>query len=228
MTFLRAALDDPDPLPCGSCDLCAGPSLAGHVDEELVQEAAHFVRGRPLDIDPRKKWPDNTTIPPDRRVEPGRALCRWGDGGWSELVRRGHEVDGRYDARLVEALADLVKHWKPGPPGDWWVTWIPSLEQPDLVSMLAKGVAERLGLPAVDALTKARPTQPQTSMQNSAQQLANIRGAFAVAPDLPSGPVLLVDDMINSKWTMTYVGSLLRKAGCPAVVPLALASRGSS
>jgi ATP-dependent DNA helicase RecQ len=230
MMFLRAALDDPDPSPCGICDLCAGPSLAGDVDQDVVLEAARFVRGQPLDVDPRKRWPDNTTIPPDWRVEPGRALCRWGDGGWSELVRRGQEVDGRYDARLVDALADLVQQWSPGPPGASWVTWIPSmsLEHPELVSDLAKGLADRLGLRAVDALARTRSTQPQTSMHNSAQQLANVHGAFTVPAGLPSGPVLLVDDLINSKWTMTYVGSLLRQAGCPAVIPVALAYRGSS
>jgi ATP-dependent DNA helicase RecQ len=65
-------------------------------------------------------------------------------------------------------------------------------------------------------------------MHNRAQQLANVHGAFTVPAGLPNGPVLLVDDLINSKWTMTYVGSLLRQAGCPAVIPVALAYRGSS
>jgi ATP-dependent DNA helicase RecQ len=64
-------------------------------------------------------------------------------------------------------------------------------------------------------------------MFNSAQQLANVRGAFEVHDPLP-GPVLLVDDLVSSRWTLTAVGHLLRTAGVEAVLPIALldASRG--
>jgi ATP-dependent DNA helicase RecQ len=73
---------------------------------------------------------------------------------------------------------------------------------------------------------KTRHTRPQKTMENSAQQLANIYGAFTVAGPVPGGPALLVDDVVDSKWTMTYVGSLLRVAGCSAVLPLAPADSG--
>jgi ATP-dependent DNA helicase RecQ len=65
-------------------------------------------------------------------------------------------------------------------------------------------------------------------MQNSAQQLANLEGAFSVVEKAPRGPVLLVDDIVDSRWTMTYVGYLLRQAGCEVVVPLALADSAQS
>jgi ATP-dependent DNA helicase RecQ len=37
-------------------------------------------------------------------------------------------------------------------------------------------------------------------------------------------PVLLVDDQIDTGWTMTVAAALLRDAGAPAVLPLALAT----
>jgi ATP-dependent DNA helicase RecQ len=37
------------------------------------------------------------------------------------------------------------------------------------------------------------------------------------------GPVLVVDDRIETGWTMTVAARLLRQAGAPAVLPLALA-----
>lgn len=37
------------------------------------------------------------------------------------------------------------------------------------------------------------------------------------------GPVLLIDDRIETGWTMTVGAKLLREAGAPAVLPLALA-----
>jgi len=47
-------------------------------------------------------------------------------------------------------------------------------------------------------------------------------------PDLAGvdGPVLLVDDVVDSGWTATVVARLLRRAGAPAVLPLALALAG--
>lgn len=178
-------------------------------------------------IAPRKQWPDRKTIPIEYRVQEGRALCRWGDGGWSVLVKQGKQVDGHFHQQLVEALADLVRGWTPDPLPTW-VTWVPSLTHPDLVPDLAKRLAVELELAAVEAVTKTRHTEPQKTMQNSAQQLVNLQGAFAVADRTPAGPALLIDDIVDSRWTMAYVGYLLREGGCEAVVPLALADSGQS
>jgi ATP-dependent DNA helicase RecQ len=227
MAFLTAALDDPEAEPCGICDLCSAPPLPTDFDAALAARAAAFLRRRPVVIEPRRMWPVRGTIPVDRRNVEGRALCRWGDGGWSEVVRRGKQVDGRFDQRLVSALAELVRGWQPH-PDPAWVTWVPSLDHPVLVAELAASVGQVLGLPAVAAVVKVKATEPQKTMQNSAQQLANLTGAFAVVGPLPTGPVLLVDDIVDSRWTLTYVGSLLRDAGVEAVVPVALADSGPS
>jgi ATP-dependent DNA helicase RecQ len=40
--------------------------------------------------------------------------------------------------------------------------------------------------------------------------------------------VLLVDDTVDSKWTLTVVGAALREAGCEAVHPFALAKTSGS
>ena len=228
MAFLRQALDDPEPSPCGICDLCRGTGLGREIDEQLAIEASLFVRRRPIVFGPRRQWPGHGKIPDDRRVEEGRALSRWGDGGWGDLVRRGKQVDGRFDDGLVDALAELLGHWKPEPRDGWWVTWVPSLTHPELVKDLATKLAQKLGLPAIEAVRKIRATQQQKTMQNSAQQFANVYGAFAVVEPVPPGPALLLDDVVDSRWTITYVGSLLREAGCEAVIPLALTDSGGS
>ncbi|MGH9225432.1 MAG: RecQ family ATP-dependent DNA helicase [Acidimicrobiales bacterium] len=227
MAFLRQALDDPQPARCGVCDLCAGPVLDSEVDPRLAAMAAQFLRRRPLEIEPRKNWPDRAQIPLGERIVAGRALCRWGDGGWSDLVQRGKQVDGRFDDDLVDALAALVRTWRPDPRPEW-IPWVPSLNHPDLVASVVRRLATLLGLPAVDALVKTRPTAPQKTMQNSSQQLANVVGAFGVTDEVRSGPVLLIDDVVDSRWTMTHVGRLLRRCGCEAVLPLALADTASS
>ena len=61
-------------------------------------------------------------------------------------------------------------------------------------------------------------------MLNSFQQARNLDGAFIIDEDMiPESPVLLLDDMVDSRWTITVIAALLRQAGCPAVFPLALA-----
>jgi ATP-dependent DNA helicase RecQ len=65
-------------------------------------------------------------------------------------------------------------------------------------------------------------------MENSAQQLRNVHRVFAVDADMPAGPVLLVDDTVDSGWTLTVVGAALREAGSGPVHPFALAKTGSA
>jgi ATP-dependent DNA helicase RecQ len=61
-------------------------------------------------------------------------------------------------------------------------------------------------------------------MANSAQQVANVRGAFRVVDAPPPGPGLLVDDVRFSGWTLAMLAGQLRRRGAPAVYPLALTS----
>ncbi|HSF23363.1 MAG TPA: hypothetical protein VLE20_03980 [Blastocatellia bacterium] len=66
--------------------------------------------------------------------------------------------------------------------------------------------------------------QEQKSMQNSAQQLRNVIDAFEVVGEVPNDPVLLIDDVVDSRWTLTVVSWLLLKNGSGPVYPFALAS----
>ncbi|MCQ3808893.1 MAG: hypothetical protein KTV16_16735 [Acidimicrobiia bacterium] len=104
-----------------------------------------------------------------------------------------------------------------------WVTFVPSRRQPELVAGFAARLAGRLGLVFGDVVVKVRDSEPQKFMQNSQQQYRNVQNAFEIKGPVPSGPVLLVDDMVDSRWTLTVVGASLREAGAGSVVPFALA-----
>ncbi len=212
------------------------PSLPSTVDAGLLQEATTFLRRTHVVIEPRKKWPEgglpvygargNTRIAVGLQAEEGRALCRWGDAGWGALVNTGKYHARRFDDELVEACAAMVEEWSPHPPPTW-VTAIPSHSHPELVPDFAQRLADLLDLPFHLALTKIRATQPQKRMNNSAQQARNVDGSLDVDPGaILSGPVLLVDDMVDSRWTMTIAAWLLRSAGAGPVHPLALALAG--
>jgi len=129
------------------------------------------------------------------------------------------------DDELIDAAAAFVSSWSPT-PAPTWVTWVPSARRPDLVADLAQRLAQRLGLPVVPAVTKVRVNRPQRDMSNSAQQVNNLGAAFEISSAVVDEPVLLVDDTVSSRWTLTMVGSQLRQAGCPAVHPFALADTG--
>ncbi len=89
-----------------------------------------------------------------------------------------------------------------------------------------------LGKRAVcNAVVRRGPAAPQAEQGNAAHKLTNVWGAFAVErselppPDVLAGPVLVLDDVWDSGWTMTVVADLLREAGTGPVLPLALARR---
>jgi ATP-dependent DNA helicase RecQ len=163
------------------------------------------------------------SIAPEHMAQPGRALCRWGDAGWGSLVRQGKYQDGRFADELVQACVALIGQWKPQ-PAPQWVTAIPSLRHPHLVPDFARRLAEALRLPYHAVLKKTQPRPEQKTMANSIQQARNVDGSLAVqVARLPTGAVLLVDDMVDSRWTFTVAAWLLRSHDAGPVFPLALA-----
>jgi ATP-dependent DNA helicase RecQ len=224
MRALQEELDDPEPEDCGRCSVCAGRRLDLELDPELVRAGQRHLRARPLVLEPKKMAPDPEgkmrRIPEGVLVEEGRALARHGDAGWAPLIADGLRA-GRLDDELVAAAAELVRTW--GVPVDW-VTTVPSRRVGEAVAGFARAVAERLGLPYRAVLERTADGPPQREMLNAAQQVGNVRGAFRVAGDVPTGAVLLVDDQRFSGWTLAMTGGQLRQRGAAAVYPLALAA----
>ena len=87
----------------------------------------------------------------------------------------------------------------------------------------AERLAAALGLPFRPVVVKVRETKPQTELENSHQHFANVWGAFAVEGVSAGEPVLLVDDLVDSRWTLTVVGAALLEAGSGPVSPFVLA-----
>jgi ATP-dependent DNA helicase RecQ len=221
MEFLTMVLDDPDPRPCGACDLCSGERYLVPLEESLVAEAERFLRRGYVIIEPRKRKL-NHPLRDGLRLEPGRALCVWNDPGWGKLVADGKH-SGHFDDRLISALVEMVVEWGPEPTPTW-VTYVPSLRNPGLVPDLASRFAKKVGLPLVPLIQKVRETQPQKGQQNSPHQEMNVRGAFALLGSPVGEPLFLVDDMVDSRWTLVEIGTLLREHGSGPVYPLALGS----
>ncbi len=230
MGFLIGALDG-DPSVVSKPAL---PPLPTGVNEALVRDAITFLRRTSLPIEPRKKWPDGGmpqygvkgSIAAGHQAQPGNALCVWGDAGWGGLVRRGKYHDGKFADELVGACVKMVREWNPQPQPTW-VACVPSLRHPDLVPDFAERLAAALGLPFHMVIAKTDDRPEQKTMENSTHQARNIDGSLALnGQPVPHGPVILVDDMVDSRWTLTVAAWLLRSNGSGDVWPMALSQTG--
>ncbi len=229
MEFLQRALDDPHPQPCGRCANCRGRGLPRAVSRDLVIEAETYLKGASIRIEPRRMFPlgifpdQKRKIPPELLNEVGRSLCYYGDAGWGTLVRAGKYERNHFSDELVEAAARLISQdWRPEPfPA--WVAAIPSRRHPELVPDFAQRLARRLGIPFEAVLVRISDAQPQKAMQNSSMQARNVLNTLAVRGKVPNTPVLLVDDILDSGWTLTMAGCLLRQHGSGVVYPFTLA-----
>ncbi len=224
MRVLQEELDDPSPVDCGRCSVCAGPRFGAPPDPALVEAAGRHLRSTPIELEVKKMAPDAAgvmrKIPDDVRIEPGWALARFGDGGWWPAVARGLQ-GGEFEGDVVAALADVVRRdgLKPG-----WLTAVPSASLRGVLERLAERVAAELGVSFVPLLTRTGDRRPQREMANATQQAANVRGAFRVVGTPPPGVGVLLDDRRMSGWTLAMVGGQLRRAGAERVVPVALAT----
>jgi len=229
MEFLIRALDgDPETI-----DNSLLPPLPVTPSPKAVQDAVSFLRRTDLAIPPRKRWPAGGLphmnvrgdIAAGQRAQLGKALCVWGDAGWGCLVRQGKH-DNRFADDLVDACARLVEEWDMQPVPSW-LTCVPSRRHPQVVPDFARRLAVALKLPYQEALRKTDNRPEQKTMSNSTQQARNVDGSLEVVGPLPSGPVLLVDDVVNSRWTVTIAAYLLQSNGSGLVFPLALALTGN-
>jgi len=232
MAYLRNALDDPETDECGRCSVCMEePVVSIEVDRDLAIAASHFLKHAEMPFRPKKQsasgafqnygFPYN--LPSELQASEGRILSRWGDAGWGGLVADDKHA-GHFRDELVEAVAEMVEQrWQPNPVPQW-VTCVPSLNHPMLVPDFAQRLATRLGLPFVDAIHKIVNNEPQKNQQNRFHQCRNLDGVFEISENIPETAVLLVDDVIDSGWTVTVLAALLRRAKSGAVYPVSLAS----
>lgn len=231
MAFLIEALDGKACSDVREGDL---PALATTSDPELVRQADAYLHRTSLTIMPRLQAPEcgiqnigsGERIPVGLLAQQGRALCMWRDAGWGESVYRGKYEKHYFSDELVAACRAMLRSWNPR-PAPTWVTCIPSISHPELVPDFAQRLAESVGLPFHSVLTKTDGRPEQKLMANDVQQARNVDGSFTVSQRaLPCGAVLLIDDMVDSGWTMTVATIVLRSHGSGDVWPLALAYTG--
>ncbi|WP_449407777.1 RecQ family ATP-dependent DNA helicase [Microbacterium maritypicum] len=238
MAFLQRTLDDDTAAPCGRCDRCAGVWFPQEIGADASAQAGESLDRVGVPIEPRRAWPTGADrldvpvkgrIPVEEQAGEGRALARLTDLGWGGTLRGIFAVGGADAAVSPEILGACVRvlagwGWDERPVA---VIAMPSRSRPLLVDSLARGIAEVGRLPYLGALAPVNGGPTGQPGGNSVFRLAGLWDRFgADGLDVPAGPVLLVDDLANSRWTLTIAARTLRRAGATAVLPFALALRG--
>lgn len=226
MEFLQRSLDDVDPGPCGSCSVCTGvlPSPGRDVDPARVALARTALRGEDVVLEPRKLWPSGTTT--GRRgaivgARPGRALTFADSPGWGDVARMVAGPDQALPESVVRAMVDVLSRWK-----DSWgqrpvgVVAVPSRRHPLLVGDLAARIAAVGKLVLLDALVVEGPRAGEQTTSAARVDALFATMGLRVGVEIPSGPILLIDDSYRSGWTVTVAAALLREAGATGVLPL--------
>ncbi|WP_435158288.1 RecQ family ATP-dependent DNA helicase [Amycolatopsis sacchari] len=238
MEFLLRQLDDPYAQPCGRCDNCTGNRREAKVSAQVVETTGSLLRQPGVELSPRRQWPTGMRtldvplsgrIPEDEQAKPGRTLGRLTDVGWGNRLRElvGPTVpDTEVPAAVFQACVLVLAAW------DWAqrpvaVVAMASATRPTLTQSLAARFAEVGRLRLLGTLEAHGPAPRRA---NSAQRVADLWQRLVLPEDLAAelstveGPVLLVDDLVDTGWTMTMAARLLRKGGAPAVLPFALAA----
>lgn len=238
MEFLQRSLDDDTAAPCGRCDHCAGAWYPTALADGAAAAASGALDRVGVPIEPRRAWPTGADrlgvpvkgrIPPGEQASEGRALARLTDLGWGGTLRAlfaPGTPDAPVPPQVLDACVRVLADW------GWAerpvaVVSVPSRSHPQLVESLGRGLAEVGRLPHLGTLAAVDGGPAGSPGGNSAFRLAGVWNRFSAdALDVPPGPVLLVDDLADSRWTLTVAARTLRQAGATGVLPFALALRG--
>lgn len=228
--FVVHALNDYTGEDCGKCANCVGGDILNDIEaattEEINAVQERFNRLY-IEILPRKRWPEidsrfdmSTVIGVPNEV--GMALCKYGDAGYGEMVAHDKYHADAFRDELVEQAAVALRT-QIGRRGYQAITNIPSSRN-NKVADFARRLAAKMGYAYMDLLEASGQGQQQKKMMNGVYQCRNAKAKIKMKPGarVPK-KIILVDDMVDSKWTLTVAGRLLTLHGCESVFPFCLA-----
>jgi len=228
MEYIAKELDDNTAMTCGKCSNCLHRKLfETDISQDEFDRAKKFIKDDYNVIKPRKQWPDtdcygSIRIPSDLQNQQGLVLSNYGDAGWGRVVSQNKYKDNYFCDDLVEASAELLDPFVKDNEIES-LTFIPSLRRPELVKDFAERLAKRMGLEFFEGIKKDKDTICQKELNNSRKQWENADESFVVV-NIRNENTLLVDDMVDSGWTLTVCGYKLLAEGNGKIYPFALAN----
>lgn len=225
--YIVNCLDDFSAEDCGKCGFCNPKyQISDTVSLEFKEKASHYINRLVLEITPRKMWAVSEQMPSSKIEfvnQEGICLCEYSEVGYGELVRRAIEGDTYFSPELLgksaELLLPLIKEKE-----ITHLAYVPS-KRSDRVAEFASRLAKRCAIELICPL-EAKDAPRQCEMENGAHKCENALNAFLVkAENLPE-KIILLDDTVDSKWTLTVCGYKLMEKGAVEVYPFVLAHKG--
>ena len=221
MKYIAEKLDDVNAKVCRKCSNCRGLLFDERVDTETVQRAQQFIKSKFGVIEPRKQFPDKTKIKSEFQFKDGIVLSNYADAGYGLAVQKGKYVDGYFADELVDASAKILSEFIKNNNIEW-ITPVTSKRHPKLVPDFAKRLADRLCIGYFEGIKKL-DAEEQKKFENSDGQYKNANDSFEII-QVKKENILLVDDMVDSRWTFTVCAMKMREMGSGDIYPFALAN----
>lgn len=236
MNYLQEKLDDTIQTKCGKCSNCRNADFNVEFPQALGLKAVNFLKENDIEFKSKIQIIKDSlsdygiragNMKREMLSEDGKILSRWKDAGWGMVVAKGKE-DNCFSDELIKPFIEMIRRWENQQNGLKleWVTCVPSLNHPTMVPDFARKIANKLNIPFIQAVVKVRKNEQQKFMNNSYQQAKNLNGVFNIVDNIPHGNVLLIDDVIDSGWTVSVISMLLKQSGCGRVYPAALSTTG--
>jgi len=221
MKYIAEKLDDVNAKVCGKCSNCRGLLFDETVGAETVQRAQQFIKSKFGVIEPRKQFPDKTKIESEFQFKGGIVLSNYADAGYGMAVQKGKYLDGYFSDELVDASVKILSEFIKNNNIEW-ITPVTSKRHPQLVPDFAKRLADRLGIGYFEGIKKFN-AEEQKKFENSDGQYQNANNSFEII-QVKKENILLVDDMVDSRWTFTVCAMKMREMGSGDIYPFALAN----
>lgn len=221
MKYIAEKLDDVNAKVCGKCSNCRGLLFDETVGAETVQRAQQFIKSKFGVIEPRKQFPDKTKIESEFQFKGGIVLSNYADAGYGMVVQKGKYLDGYFSDELVDASVKILSEFIKNNNIEW-ITPVTSKRHPQLVPDFAKRLADRLGIGYFEGIKKFN-AEEQKKFENSKGQYQNANDSFEII-QVKKENILLVDDMVDSRWTFTVCAMKMREMGSGEIYPFALAN----
>lgn len=221
MKYIAEKLDDVNAKVCGKCSNCRGLLFDETVGAETVQMAQQFIKSKFGVIEPRKQFPDKTKIESEYQFKSSIVLSNYADAGYGMAVQKGKYLDGYFSDELVDASVKILSEFIKNNNIEW-ITPVTSKRHPQLVPDFAKRLADRLGIGYFEGIKKFN-AEEQKKFENSKGQYQNANDSFEII-QVKKENILLVDDMVDSRWTFTVCAMKMREMGSGDIYPFALAN----
>ena len=221
MKYIAEKLDDVNAKVCGKCSNCRGLLFDETVGAETVQMAQQFIKSKFGVIEPRKQFPDKTKIESEYQFKSGIVLSNYADAGYGMAVQKGKYLDGYFSDELVDASVKILSEFIKNNNIEW-ITPVTSKRHPKLVPDFAKRLADKLDIGYFEGIKKL-DAEEQKKFENSDGQYKNANDSFEII-QVKKENILLVDDMVDSRWTFTVCAMKMREMGSGDIYPFALAN----